>query len=98
MQKKILDYLGIAQKAGMIVSGDEGVLKALQNNKAKMVFVASDASIKTRERFQYKCHFYNVSLVNTFTATELSQAIGRLRKILAITDQGIAIALEKIMR
>ncbi len=97
MSKKILDYLGIAKKGGMLITGEEGVIRALQTNKAKIVFVASDASLNTLDKFKRKCFYYNVLCLDIFTSAELSQAIGKLRKILAITDKGIAIALEKTL-
>ena len=55
MSKKILDYLGIAKKGGMLITGEEGVIRALQTNKAKIVFVASDASLNTLDKFKRKC-------------------------------------------
>lgn len=44
---KALSYVGLATRAGKLVSGDEIVLKAIRSSEAKMVIVAADASANT---------------------------------------------------
>lgn len=95
-RQKVLNLLGLAKRAGMLVSGEDTVLKLLRQNKLKIVFIASDASDKQIDKFDKKCFFYNTQMNNDFTCDELSSAIGTpMRKILAITDQGFLDALNK---
>lgn len=46
---KALSYLGLAMRAGKIVTGDEAVLKAVRSSEAKLVVLAGDASDNTQK-------------------------------------------------
>ena len=87
-EQKQLNLLGMATRAGKLVSGDGLTTKAIQKNQAKLVVVASDASDNTKEKMQNKCKFYNVPLDISFTKDEISQAIGKSRSICAFTEKG----------
>lgn len=96
---KALNLLGLAYKAKKIVNGEENVIYALKSGKCKIVFVANDASLKTIDRIDKKCFFYNTLINKDFSTEELSKAIGRpLVKIMALTDQGFFEALSKLLK
>lgn len=46
---KTLSYLGLAMRAGKIVTGDEAVLKAVRSSEARLVVLAGDASDNTQK-------------------------------------------------
>jgi ribosomal protein L7Ae-like RNA K-turn-binding protein len=98
MNSKILNLLGLANRAGFIVTGEESVELALSRQKLKIVFVANDASSRTVDKFVKKCYFYKVVCSLDFSSEELSSALGKFRKIVGLTDQGFYVALEKLMR
>ena len=98
MKEKILNLLGIAKRAGYIVSGTDSVIMEMRKNRAKIVFVASDSSEKTIDNFKRKCYFYNVECNFDFNSEELSHAIGQNRKIICLKDQGIYNAIQKYLR
>ncbi len=50
--QKFLNLLGLAMRAGKLVTGEELTLKDIRANKAKFVFVAQDASENTRKKNQ----------------------------------------------
>lgn len=89
-QDKQLNLLGMAVRAGRLITGEELTVKAIQRNEAKLVVVASDASDNTREKLTNKCKYYNVPLDIAFTADDISAAIGKSRSICAFTDKGFA--------
>ncbi|MDD3348677.1 MAG: ribosomal L7Ae/L30e/S12e/Gadd45 family protein [Bacilli bacterium] len=96
--ERALNLLGLALKARKVVTGEENVIKLLQNQKAKIVFVASDASDRTIDNFKRKCFFYNVTVDFSFSAEKLTKALGKtLVKILAITDQGFYESLQRLL-
>ena len=97
MKTRVLNMLGIANKAGALISGEDSVIKGLQKGKIKMVFVASDASLNTIDDFSRKCFYYHVECINLFTSEELTKAIGRCRKIVGIADNGFCNAIKKLM-
>jgi ribosomal protein L7Ae-like RNA K-turn-binding protein len=96
--ERVLNLLGLAFKARKIITGEEKVIRLLQNQKAKIVFVASDASNRTIDNFKRKCFFYKVEVNFNFNTEELTTALGKtLVKILAITDQGFYESLQRLL-
>jgi len=90
-KQKVLNSLGLALRAGKLVSGEESVIKTMQANKTKLLFVASDASESTKDNFEKKAFFYNTKVIGSYTAEELSKSIGKLhRRAIAICDDGFA--------
>lgn len=94
--EKKLQLLGLALRAGRLISGEELTIRSIQKNEAKLVIVASDASENTREKMKNKCQFYNVPISTEFTSDEISQSIGKNRSICAFTDKGFATSYQKL--
>lgn len=97
-KKEVLNIIGLANRAGFIVSGEDAIKKALPKNKLKIVFVANDASSRTIDQFLKKCYFYKVNCSIDFSSLELSMALGKPRKIVGLTDQGFYVSVERLMR
>lgn len=97
---KRLNYLGLARRAGYLVSGTDAVIASMQSlksTKAKLVLIASDASASTKEKIINKCYFYKIEYLDVFTTIELGNAVGLENpKVIAITDQGFANQIKKI--
>lgn len=89
-KEKKLNMLGLATRARALVSGDEIVEKAIKNRQVHLIICASDASIKTIERYRMISERENIPLNNEFTKYELSHAIGKSRAILGIDNKGMA--------
>lgn len=89
-KQQILNLLGLAYKAHCVVSGQDLVLKSLKQRQVEFVFLASDLSTTFLKKITPILDQYQVSFTTDFSQAELSQAIGRLRKTIAITDQGFA--------
>jgi len=88
---KALSRLGLARRAGKLVSGEELVLKAIRSGEAKLVLLAGDASAGTRKKIADKCSSYGVELLVGFTRFELGGAAGQPERVLfAVTDDGFA--------
>ncbi|EFO70489.1 hypothetical protein HMPREF9211_0294 [Lactobacillus iners LactinV 01V1-a] len=51
MNNKALNMLGLAQKAGKMVGGYDATNIAILNKKAMLVFIASDISNNTKEKY-----------------------------------------------
>ncbi|UKS29846.1 ribosomal L7Ae/L30e/S12e/Gadd45 family protein [Paenibacillus sp. HWE-109] len=96
MNPKFLSQLGLAMRAGKLVTGDEGVFKAIRGGEAKLVIMAEDASANTRKKFQDKCQFYGVKLLEIGTKYELGRSIGKeMRVTIGVLDGGFAQMLQK---
>jgi len=93
---KTLSMLGMAMRAGKLVTGDETVLKAVRQRKAKLVIIAGDASDNTKKKYQDKCATYGVKVVELSNRAVLGQAIGKSeRVIVAVMDAGFSSSIQR---
>ena len=84
----VLNILGLAYRAKKVVLGEE-VLNRI--SKVRIMFLASDLSEKSRERFEKKCLYYNIEHIDSYSGAELSAALGKNNiKVAGITDNGFA--------
>lgn len=95
---KVLNLIGLAQKAGKVVSGQFMTEKAVKTGEAALVVLAQDASENTKKKFSNMCEFYEVPLRIHAAKDYLGHAMGKeLRASLAVTDEGLAQAIMKKM-
>ena len=95
---KVLSYLGLAMRGRNLVSGEFQTEDAVKRGKAIFVIVAEDASENTKKLFRDKCSYYEVPVYSYGTKQSLGRAIGKdQRSSLAVTDAGLAQAIEKAM-
>ena len=91
MNNKVLSLLGLACRAGHVVSGEYATETAVKSGKARAVIVAGDASDNTKKLFRDKCSYYEVPLIETGTKEEVGKAIGKeYRASVAVTDESFA--------
>ncbi|WP_046215400.1 YlxQ family RNA-binding protein [Paenibacillus wulumuqiensis] len=91
-----LSLLGLAMRAGKVLSGDELVLKAIRSGDASLVVLAGDASANTQKKFRDKCSSYQIPLLIGYDRDQLGTSIGKDgRVVLALTDNGFAKLLRK---
>ncbi|WP_088723963.1 YlxQ-related RNA-binding protein [Streptococcus mutans] len=95
--KKLSNLLGLAQRAGRVISGEELVVKAIQTGQAQLIFLAKDAGSNLTKKVMDKSNYYNIEVSTVFSALELSIAIGRNRKVLAIVDTGFSKKMRTFM-
>ena len=94
---RALSLLGLAMKAGKVVSGEFSTESSIKSHKAKLVIVTEDASDNTRKKFQDKCKFYNVPFFIYGTKNTLGHAMGKQeRACAAVEDRGFAGKLETL--
>lgn len=93
--RKVMSRLGLAMRAGKLVSGEEIVLKAIRSGEAKLVLLAGDASENTGKKFADKCSSYKIPLLIGYTRFELGAAVGKPERVVfAVTDRGFADMLQ----
>ena len=94
---RLRSMIGIAQKAGKLVSGEFAAESSVRSGDAKLVIVAGDASYNTKKLFNNKCKHYGVPLIEVLTKEELGHSIGKeYRAVAAVLDKGIADAILKM--
>lgn len=96
--KKIYSMLGLAARAGRLVSGEFATDKSVKSGKAWLVIVTQDASDNTKKMFSNMCEFYKVPRYFFGTKDELGHAIGKVvRSSLAITDENFAKSIIELL-
>lgn len=96
--QKLLNLLGLAQRAGKVISGEEQVVKAIQHQEVQLVFLATDAASNLTKKILDKSQSYQVEVAHLFSTQELSIAVGRARKVLAISDAGFTKKMRSLMQ
>jgi ribosomal protein L7Ae-like RNA K-turn-binding protein len=92
----VLSYVGLATKAGKVVSGEFSTEKSVKTGKGYLVLVAEDASDNTKKKFRNMCDFYEVPMYILSDKVSLGRAMGKeFRASLAIQDANFAGAILK---
>lgn len=95
-EDRFLSLIGLAQKAGKLVSGELAVEKAVRAGKAKAVIIAQDSSESTKKNYRDITAYYKVVLYEGLTKQQLGLAIGKAgRAAIAITDAGFCKSIIK---
>ena len=100
MEADNLRFLGLSRRAGKLSTGEEGTKQAVRAGKAKLILLASDASGNARKRAEELAARAQVPMI-TLDAEKasLSEALGIAGgAMMAVCDDGFAIALEKRIR
>ena len=93
-RNKVVGTLGLAMKAGSVVSGEFMTERAIRDGEAELVIVAEDASDNTKKKFSDSCKYYKVPCVQFGDRDLLGNAIGKnFRASLAVTDRGFAVSI-----
>ena len=89
--QKIHSYIGLAMRAGKVVSGDDTTLKELKKGRVNLIIVAEDASDNTKKLFKDKSAYRKVDQILFSTKVELGLSIGKSpRAVLGIKDKALA--------
>jgi ribosomal protein L7Ae-like RNA K-turn-binding protein len=95
---KLYTFLGLAQRAGKIVSGDDSTLLELKKNKVLLVIIASDASDNTKKTFMDKTSYRNVENIIFSTKAQLGHSIGKSpRAVIGIKDKNFANKIKEMI-
>ncbi|MCF6093191.1 YlxQ family RNA-binding protein [Microaerobacter geothermalis] len=99
MIKNKLSLLGLAMKAGKVISGEELVLRNIRNGRVKLVLIAKDASYNTIKKFTDKCSSYHIPYLLILSREELGKAIGKPnRVIIGIMDDGFSKRIKELFQ
>jgi len=95
----LLNSLGLAKRAGALISGENVVLDAIMSKKAKLVLVSADISDGSFKKFNDKCNSNNIELVKLeFDRYQIGAALGRgFRVCVALTDKNFVSMIKKKM-
>lgn len=88
---KVYNYLGLAKRAGQVVSGEQAVLGAVQRNKVRLLLISTDASQNTQDKFSSLALNHSVPFHIYGEKDLFGQAIGSSpRAVVGILDRSFA--------
>ncbi|MBQ6630928.1 MAG: ribosomal L7Ae/L30e/S12e/Gadd45 family protein [Romboutsia sp.] len=97
-EDKIYSFLGLATRAGKVVSGDDSTLLDLKKGNIKLIIVAEDASENTKKLFKDKSSYRNIPYVYFSNKLQLGYAIGKApRATLGVKDINFANKILELM-
>lgn len=95
---KVYSLLGLAKKAGQLLSGDETCERTIKSGKAVLVIVAGDASENTKDKFKSMCSFRNICYREYGEKYELGSCTGKeLRSVISILSNDFKNGLLKLI-
>ena len=93
---KILSNLGLCQRAGGVIAGEELVVEGIRAKKVYLIFLATDCGLNTSKKIKDKAKYYDVEVIESYSSLELSNAIGKSgRMVLGISDKNFLKILKK---
>lgn len=97
-KQRILQLLGLAKRAGELVTGESKVIQAIRQRQVHYVFMAGDGGSATLKKVTDKCRFYQVPCCTKVTRQELSQAIGQSRSIIGVKQPGFSKQFQQLIQ
>lgn len=94
---KLFQLLGLAMRAGKIISGEDRVITGIRKGHVCLVLLAEDASANTMKKLTDKCTYYRVPYHISSSRYTLGHAIGKKegRVVVGVTDEGFAAKMQQ---
>ena len=100
-KESILKFLGLAARAGKVISGFDAVISGVRNGEVKLLIITTDISGNTLSKLLDEGERPGTDLPDAYsfgTASEIGGAIGRPdRVIVGITDEGFSSRLSEML-
>ncbi|MBR2474573.1 MAG: ribosomal L7Ae/L30e/S12e/Gadd45 family protein [Clostridia bacterium] len=99
--QKIMSLIGIAKKAGKVISGTDMAVESVRSgrkNSVKLLVVACDASRNTLKRIDNTSAYYQIPVIKLDSdKAELARITGHSStlSVIGITDTGFAKAMQE---
>lgn len=90
-EDKIYSFIGLAAKAGKLITGDETCERSAKSGAVYLMIVSEDASDNTKKKFGNICKYRGINIRHFGTKEKLGKHSGKdIRSVVAITDRGFA--------
>jgi len=94
---QIANLLGLAKRAGGLVTGNDACMAAVRSGKAVLAIVAKDTGGNAMKKYHDKCKSYNVPLLELFDKESLGHAVGKSHgAIVVLTEKGFANRIQQL--
>lgn len=92
IEQQLLNLLGLAKRAGGLVTGNDTCMTTIRSRKGALAIVASDTGANAMKKYHDKCKSFDCPLIVVPLDKErLGHAVGKAQSaILVLTDRGFA--------
>lgn len=91
MNKRLYNFIGLAAKAGTVISGSAACENGVRRGKVYLVLLDGGASQNTVKDFTNLCKYYKIELLKLDDENMLANSIGKAGiKVAGITDENMA--------
>lgn len=92
-----LQFLGIVKKSRNIIEGYNKCEEALKFGSIKLLIVACDCSLNTKNKFNKHCDKKHIHIIECFDSEVLGRVLGKEKiSVVGITDIGMSKKLEEL--
>ncbi|MEW9121888.1 MAG: ribosomal L7Ae/L30e/S12e/Gadd45 family protein [Thermotaleaceae bacterium] len=99
MGNKFLSLLGLAQRSGNLVTGEDTCEASIKKGNIKLVVVAVDASENTKKKFHDLCAYRKIRMEVFGDREQMSHSIGKInRTVYAIKDKAFSEEIVKLIQ
>ena len=93
-KEKVLNILGLAQRAGRLLSGDFAVERSMKRQAYPLLIMAEDCAQNNANKYRHLAESHQVPLRLVGTKEELGRALGKeMRAVILVNDAGFAKSL-----
>lgn len=90
-------FLGIAKKAGKVITGYNKCEEAALKNKLYLIIISKEVSENTKSKFNSYSLKYNIPIIKECSKEEMSGILGMSEiNLIGISDKKIAVQLMKL--
>lgn len=98
-ESRIYSFLSISKKAGKLTAGYNNCENDIKNARCKLVIIAEDASLNTRNKFTAICSQRNITFVVFGRKEKLGSCIGRDDvSVMGIKDESMSRVVLNMMK
>ncbi len=91
---KVLNMLGLAKRAGKVVSGTFLCTKAIKDGSSKLILIAQDCSPGSKKAVIDSCNYYSIPFIEYADMELLGKFTGNeCRAVVSVNDSNFAKAI-----
>lgn len=99
--KEIMNFLGLARKAGRLSCGHDAVIESIVKDKAELLILSCDASERLKNEIKHAATFgeRNIAVIeSSFSMADYYEGIGKKSAVYSVTDKSFKEKLETMFR
>lgn len=100
-ENNILNFLGLARRAGKLSPGHDAAFDSVKRGRAKLILLANDASDRLVSEFEKSAKFDNRNievLKLGSTTSQIGEKLGRDTAVMTVNDEGFAEKLIQMIK